>query len=85
MTASPGDLINFHFYASNHSIAQSSFDKPCEPLEGGDAIFSGFFSASKDEHAQMFSIRLNSTDPVWLYCSAAEHCKGGQAMVINPS
>lgn len=83
LTASPGDLIHFHFYASNHSVVQSSFDKPCQPVDGG--IASGFFTASgKDESAQVFSMRLNSTDPVWLYCSSGEHCKGGQSMVINP-
>jgi plastocyanin len=84
LTASPGDLINFHFYAANHSVAQSSFDKPCQPVEGGNGIFSGFFPVSgKEEASQVFSMRLNGTDPVWLYCAQGEHCKGGQAMVIN--
>jgi plastocyanin len=84
LTASPGDLINFHFYAANHSVAQSSFDKPCQPLDGGNGIFSGFFAASgKDEANQVFSMRLNGSEPVWLYCAQGEHCKGGQAMVIN--
>ncbi|ETN45663.1 uncharacterized protein HMPREF1541_09496 [Cyphellophora europaea CBS 101466] len=84
LTASPGDLINFHFYASNHSVAQSSFDKPCQPIDGSSGIFTGFFTASgKDEASQMFSMRLNGTDPMWLYCSSGEHCKGGQSMVIN--
>lgn len=85
LIASPGDLINFHFFASNHSVAESSFDKPCQPLDGDKGIFSGFFTASgKDEAGQMFSMRLNGTDPIWLYCSSGEHCKGGQSMVINP-
>jgi plastocyanin len=84
LVASPGDLIHFHFYSSNHSVAQSSFDKPCEPIDGG--IFSGFFTASgKDESSEVFSMRLNSTDPLWLYCSSGEHCKGGQSMVVNPA
>lgn len=85
LTASPGDLINFHFYASNHSVAQSSFDKPCQPLDGGSGIFSGFFTSSgKDEARQVFSMRLNDTNAIWLYCTSGEHCKGGQSMVINP-
>lgn len=85
LIASPGDLLNFHFYASNHSIAQSSYDKPCEPLDGGNGIYSGFFAgqSGKDENGQIFSMRLNGTDPVWLYCSAGEHCKGGLSMVVN--
>lgn len=85
LTASPGDLVNFHFFASNHSVAQSSFDKPCQPLDGDKGIFSGFFTASgKDEASQVFSMRMNDTEPVWLYCSSGDHCKGGQSMVINP-
>src|SRR5439155_20451380 len=43
--ASLKDVINFHFYPINHSVAQSSFEKPCEPLTGGVGqlpIFSGF-------------------------------------------
>ena len=85
LTAAPGDLINFHFFAQNHSIAQSSFDKPCEPITSGtDAIFSGFFPISKGESDKVFSMRVNSTDAIWLYCSYGDHCKGGQAMVINP-
>lgn len=83
LTASPGDLINFHFYSTNHSVAESTFDKPCEPKENG--IFSGFFAAGsgKDEASQVFSMRLNGTEPVWLYCAKDEHCKAGQVMVIN--
>ena len=48
-------------------------------------IFSGFFSGAsgKSEDSKVFSMRLNGTDPVWLYCSKEDHCKSGQAMVIN--
>jgi plastocyanin len=47
-----GDIINFHFYPINHSVAQSSFDKPCQPLEGGVGqipIFSGFLPVKDGE------------------------------------
>jgi plastocyanin len=50
--ASVGDIINFHFYPINHSVAQSSFDKPCQPLEGGVGqipIFSGFLPVKRGE------------------------------------
>jgi plastocyanin len=50
--ASVGDIINFHFYPINHSVAQSSFDKPCQPLEGGVRqipIFSGFLPVKSGE------------------------------------
>lgn len=39
VTASEGDLINFHFASAPASVAQSTFEKPCVPSENG--IWSG--------------------------------------------
>jgi plastocyanin len=53
--AGVGDTITFDFYPKNHSIAQSSWDKPCEPLSSdGDTkpIFSGFFPVGDYEEVQ---------------------------------
>ena len=44
ITAAKGDTIEFSFYPHNHSVAQSTFEKPCQPLNGG--IFSGYFTPS---------------------------------------
>ena len=89
LTASVGDTINFHFYPRNHSVVQSSFDAPCVPLSSAssgnsEVIYSGFFPVSEDESEQMFSMVVNTTDPIWLYCSQGTHCQGGMDMVINP-
>ena len=40
VTANTGDLLNFHFYPKNHTVAQSSFSSPCHPSTGG--VYSGF-------------------------------------------
>lgn len=40
VTAAKGDNVIFTFYPQNHSVAQSSFEKPCAPID--NAIFSGF-------------------------------------------
>lgn len=40
ITAAKGDTVEFTFYPKNHSVAQSTFDKPCQALDKG--IFSGF-------------------------------------------
>jgi plastocyanin len=87
--AAVGDTIEFQFYPMNHSVAQANYDRPCEPMSGGSdskPIFSGFFpvDSSKTESDKMFSMMVNSSDPIWLYCSQAAHCKMGQVMVINP-
>ncbi len=88
--AEVGDIVNFEFYPNNHSITQSSYDEPCVPLFGStgvNPIFSGFFPVNtKDgekEASKIFSININNTDPIWLYCAQGSHCQDGQVMVIN--
>lgn len=45
LTAAKGDTVEFSFYSGNHSVAESTFDKPCQPLDNG--IFSGFFGTAE--------------------------------------
>ena len=33
--AAPGDIINFTFMEKNHTVTQSTFDKPCVRMAGG--------------------------------------------------
>lgn len=40
VTADVGDLLQFAFYPKDHSVAQSSYSAPCQPLTGG--VYSGF-------------------------------------------
>jgi hypothetical protein len=35
-----GDLVEFRFRPANHSVAQSNFSTPCQPMNSG--FFSGF-------------------------------------------
>ena len=46
VTADTGDLLQFHFYPKNHSVAQSSFSSPCKPSTAG--VFSGFMPVTVD-------------------------------------
>ena len=39
VTATQGDLLNFHFASAPASVAQSTFEKPCVPSKNG--IWSG--------------------------------------------
>ncbi|RPA97272.1 hypothetical protein L873DRAFT_1691497 [Choiromyces venosus 120613-1] len=88
VTAVPGDLVQFQFYPRNHSVAQSSFDKPCQPLaptNGSAGFWSGFMPVSASStRMPVFSILINDTQPIWFYCAAARHCQGGMTGVINP-
>jgi plastocyanin len=82
LTAAVGDSVVFHFYPGAHSVAQSSFDSPCQPLSGG--IWSGTFSPNNGEDSNVFEVPIANTDPMWIYCAQVGHCNGGMVMVINP-
>ncbi|KEF56872.1 uncharacterized protein A1O9_07062 [Exophiala aquamarina CBS 119918] len=78
LTAAEGDWVQFTF-GSGHSVAQSSFDAPCVPLASGMGVYSGF-----PNDGDVWRFQVNSTDPIWLYCSKVGHCEGGMALVVNP-
>lgn len=78
VTAAEGDWVQFTF-GEGHSVAESSFAAPCVPISGTTGVYSGF-----PNDGDMWSIQINSTDPLWLYCSSAGHCESGMAMVVNP-
>ena len=84
--AKVGDTVQFHFYAGDHSVAQSTFKSPCHP-HSPKAIFSGFINPSggDKEADEMFAMRVNTTDPIFLYCAQVGHCEAGMVMVINPT
>lgn len=76
ITAGVGDEVAFDVYPP-HSVTQGNgFDDPCHFLPGG--FFSGF-SSSK----QTFTIKVNDTNPIWMYCSFDSHCASGMVAVIN--
>lgn len=82
-----GDLVQFHFWPKAHSVAQSSFDAPCQPLESANRT--GFWSgmmpvAAESTTMPVFTIPINSTDPIWFYCATGRHCQSGMVGVINP-
>jgi plastocyanin len=86
VVAEIGDLVEFHFLPKNHSVVQSSFDKPCEPLANGGGVFSGFnFATASGEAPNVFTFMVKNKDPFWYYCSqvVGTHCQKGMSGVIN--
>lgn len=49
VTAEQGDLLEFHFEASNHSVVAGDYQYPCSPLQLGTGFFSGFVEVSSGE------------------------------------
>jgi plastocyanin len=44
--AAPGDILQFQFSMLNHTVTQSSFDAPCQPIQQSDATAAGIHSVS---------------------------------------
>ncbi|KAI4091262.1 MAG: hypothetical protein LQ344_004255 [Seirophora lacunosa] len=101
LQAAAGSMVQFQFYPKeerglitlphhqSHSVVQSTFDQPCEPIENHNASASGFFSGfmpvqAGDAMRPAFTIMVNDTRPIWYYCSRAKHCQDGMVGVINP-
>lgn len=86
VVAEIGDLIEFHFLPKNHTVVQSSFDKPCEPLADGSGVFSGFnFATQSGEASNVLTFLVQNKEPFWYYCSQPNgtHCQKGMSGVIN--
>ncbi|KAK9470756.1 Cupredoxin [Dipodascopsis tothii] len=88
ITAKVGDYVEFSFYYGTHSIAQSDYSSPCQPLEDTNntlGLYSGLVTPDSDSgYAPTYTIRINNTDPIWFYCAEAYHCQSGMTGVINP-
>ncbi|KAI0747628.1 Cupredoxin [Daedaleopsis nitida] len=89
ISAGVGDTVTFRFMSKNHTVTQSSFAGPCDPLAqtsaNGQAGFdSGFMPVMGDStDFPEFTITVNDTAPVWGYCRQTNHCKQGMVFAIN--
>ncbi|KAF7549913.1 hypothetical protein G7Z17_g6070 [Cylindrodendrum hubeiense] len=81
-TAAVGDTVEFHFYPMAHSVAQSSFAAPCEPLNS-TSFFSGPVAVSSGVSDTVFTVTIENEDPIWYYCATGSHCQSGMVGAIN--
>lgn len=82
ITAQVGDTITFQFMQKNHTATQSSFAKPCSPLSPG--FDSGFMPVAADAtQFPTYTIQVNNTMPIWVYCRQANHCQSGMVFAVN--
>jgi len=89
LSAAIGDQVTFHFNPKNHTVSQSAFANPCGLKEGGFA--SGFMPVAANSSVDTrptFTVTVNDTSPVWVYCAqaagtAASHCGKGMVFSIN--
>ncbi|KAJ7722105.1 hypothetical protein B0H14DRAFT_3520417 [Mycena olivaceomarginata] len=90
ITAPNGTVVTFKFSGipGNHSVTQSSFDSPCQPLEGGfDSGWVEILRNSTDGTLPEWSVTItNDQTPIWFYCKQlkpVQHCTSGMLGAIN--
>ncbi|KAM4064994.1 hypothetical protein HRG_004660 [Hirsutella rhossiliensis] len=81
--ADRGDMVEFHFSKSKHSVVAGNYDKACSPV-GSGGFYSGTVQAKGDEPS-VFRVNVTTTDPIFFYCSVGNHCKDGMVGAVNPS
>ncbi|KAF2129036.1 hypothetical protein P153DRAFT_30543 [Dothidotthia symphoricarpi CBS 119687] len=87
---SVGDTVTFEFFPSGHSIIRAAYGSACVPFEYTARDRIGFYSGpmmiDKVSDTVLWSITINSTEPIFYYCGADTSCDI-QLMVgvINPN
>ncbi|KAI1143077.1 hypothetical protein F5Y05DRAFT_142076 [Hypoxylon sp. FL0543] len=78
-----GTVLEFEYNPANHSIVQSSFDKPCQPLDGGFAA--PFFPTQQSPSGVTFEVVVKDDKPIWFYCAQTTktHCQAGMVGSVN--
>ncbi|KIM97623.1 hypothetical protein OIDMADRAFT_43580 [Oidiodendron maius Zn] len=84
ITAAVGSEVEFIFFPPSHSVVQAAFDAPCQPI-GNNGFYSGAFTTSSGSNANSFTITINDTNPIWIFCGFPGHCEAGLVGVINPN
>ncbi|KAI0328351.1 hypothetical protein GY45DRAFT_1225302, partial [Cubamyces sp. BRFM 1775] len=87
INATTGSVISFVFAGTpgNHTVFQSDFHTPCQPLRDG---FDSGFVFVPAEHASTFHLMRISFVAIWFYCAQAggvqgPHCPSGTVGAIN--
>ncbi|PQE26350.1 Cupredoxin protein [Rutstroemia sp. NJR-2017a BBW] len=83
--ANVGDMVVFEFMAQNHTVTQSAFTTPCDPLAGG--MDSGFIANPNGtvNPPPAMAMQVMTDAPTWFYCRQKGHCGKGMAFSINPT
>ncbi|KAI1792145.1 hypothetical protein LXA43DRAFT_887988 [Ganoderma leucocontextum] len=90
VAASNGTVITFVFDTpnTNHTVAQSTFANPCEPIQNGfDSGYTPGPANAGDPPATWNLTITDDTKSIWFYCAqqAAQpfHCTAGMVGAIN--
>jgi hypothetical protein len=85
MDANVGDTVLFQFFKLNHTLTQSTLERPCTPDHRFDSGFRQFNPTNQLGMTLSFSV--NTFDPQWFFCRQnvpVSHCQAGMVFAINP-
>ncbi|KAK7755907.1 hypothetical protein SLS62_002194 [Diatrype stigma] len=85
LTANPGDMVIFSFEKQMHTATQSSFDTPCDPLEGGMDTDTQPNPNNTISPPPQVAMQVMTSEPLWFYCKTGNHCGQGMTFAINPT
>ncbi|KAJ6562196.1 hypothetical protein B0H19DRAFT_944411, partial [Mycena capillaripes] len=90
ITATNGSVITFRFSGipGNHTVTQSSFANPCQPIaDGFDSGWIGILKNGTDGVLPEWNLTItNDTAPIWFFCRQlfpSAHCTAGMVGAIN--
>ncbi|KAJ9386297.1 hypothetical protein DTO063F5_3811 [Paecilomyces variotii] len=84
LNANIGDRIIFRFYSLNHTLTQSSLERPCTPIKEFDTGFNQF---NPDKKSIIVTLTVNTLEPQWFFCKQTRpwsHCHAGMVFALNP-
>lgn len=86
--AAVGTYVQFQFWPKNHSVIQSTYDKPCLPIKQSTPEIAGFSSgfmpvAAGAKEMPVYTVQVKDEKPIWFYCGQGKHCNSGMVGVIN--
>ncbi|KAJ3574001.1 hypothetical protein NP233_g2072 [Leucocoprinus birnbaumii] len=88
VNAQAGDTISFRFLSKNHTVTQSTFADPCQPLTSPvPGVNSGFMPvpAGSTSFPQWTITLEDASSPLWFYCAQTGHCQAGMVFALNPT
>ena len=87
VNAAVGDVIEFHFLASNHTVTHSTLEQPCQATSGLDSGFQYFNPINQTGVIDQRPLYLvTDSQPRWLFCRQTypySHCGAGMIFSIN--
>ncbi|OCB87689.1 hypothetical protein A7U60_g5215 [Sanghuangporus baumii] len=89
VTVAEGDIVTFTFSGvpGNHSVTQSSFTAPCDPLGNGFDSGNILIPAGTSSGFPTWNLTVtNASQPIWFFCKQLvpqPHCNSGMVGSIN--